>query len=302
MPIDTIFESDLCKWIDVTAPTKEDLDSLHHQFHINKLHLDDTVDPSHLPKFEEVEGVKFFLTRENVELQRKNLNGINDVSTKLGIFIIEKIIITIHRTDNKSILEIKEDLNKNPDKYKKYSPDKLALILGLKIMKSFDDESKKLIEIIDKLETEIFMQNSPQLNPIKKLYKIKRKAGLNARVLNMSSDWIGAFKKLNLKDIEIADLVDKQKDVMSDFDHISAQITNLISVYIALSDQKANQVMKLLAMYSVYFLPITFIAGLYGMNFEFMPELHHKYGYFATLGVMLSIIIATFIYFKKKKF
>ncbi len=54
-------------------------------------------------------------------------------------------------------------------------------------MKSFDDESKKLIEIIDKLETEIFMQNSPQLNPIKKLYKIKRKAGLNARVLNMSS-------------------------------------------------------------------------------------------------------------------
>lgn len=169
-------------------------------------------------------------------------------------------------------------------------------------MKSFDDESKKLIEIIDKLETEIFMQNSPQLNPIKKLYKIKRKAGLNARVLNMSSDWIGAFKKLNLKDIEIADLVDKQKDVMSDFDHISAQITNLISVYIALSDQKANQVMKLLAMYSVYFLPITFIAGLYGMNFEFMPELHQKYGYYATLGVMLIIVIATFIYFKKKKY
>ncbi|MRM82305.1 CorA family divalent cation transporter [Riemerella anatipestifer] len=302
MPINTIFESEYCKWIDVIAPTKEDLEQLRQQYPINKLHLDDAVDPSHLPKFEEVEGVKFFLTRENVELQRKNLNGINDVSTKLGIFIIEKIIITIHRTDNKSIVEIKEDFGKNPDKYISYTPDKLALILGLKIMKSFDDESKKLIEVIDKLETEIFMQNNSQLNPIKKLYKIKRKAGLNARVLNLSSDWIGAFKKLNLKDIEIADLVDKQKDVTSDFDHISAQITNLISVYIALSDQKANQVMKLLAMYSVYFLPITFIAGLYGMNFEFMPELHQKYGYYATLGVMLIIVIATFIYFKKKKY
>lgn len=169
-------------------------------------------------------------------------------------------------------------------------------------MKSFDDESKRLVEIVDKIENEIFLQNNPNYNPIKKLYKIKRKAGLNTRVLSMSSDWINAFKYLNLKDIEIADLIDKQKDVMADFDHLNSQITNLISMYIALSDQKANQVMKLLAIYSVYFLPITFIAGLYGMNFEFMPELHHPLGYFITLAVMAAIVLATFIFFRKKKF
>jgi magnesium transporter len=72
-------------------------------------------------------------------------------------------------------------------------------------------------------------------------------------------------------------------------------------MFIALSDQKANQVMKMLAIYSVYFLPITFIAGLYGMNFDHMPEIHTEYGYFATVGVMVLIVIITFIYFRRKK-
>jgi magnesium transporter len=72
-------------------------------------------------------------------------------------------------------------------------------------------------------------------------------------------------------------------------------------MFLALSDQKANQVMKVLAIYSVYFLPITFIAGVYGMNFDHMPELHSKYGYYITIGVMLTIVIVTFIYARRKQ-
>lgn len=298
----SIFTNHYCEWVDVQKPTKEDLAYLHKTYGINKFHLEDAIDPSHLPKFEEVDNVKFFLTREYIDLQRKNLNGVNDVSTKLGIFIVGKTIITIHRTDNNSIKELATELTNNQEQYTGTTPDKLALFLGLKVMKSFDDESRRLIDTVDKIETEIFLQNSLNYNPIKKLYKIKRKAGLNTRVLQMSGEWMNAFKKLNLKDIEIADLIDKQKDVIADFDHLNSQITNLISMYIALSDQKANQVMKLLAIYSVYFLPITFIAGLYGMNFDVMPELHQKYGYFITLAVMAAIVFATFIFFKKKKF
>jgi len=56
-----------------------------------------------------------------------------------------------------------------------------------------------------------------------------------------------------------------------------------------------------LAIYSVYFLPITFIAGLYGMNFDNMPELHYKNGYYFTLGLMVLIVVITFIYTRRKK-
>lgn len=298
MPIEVAYRNSHCEWIDCEAPTAEDLKFLHERYEINNLLLDDTTDANHLPKFEEDKNVKFYLTRENTELERSSLNTISDVSTKLGMFILDKIIITTHRMKNKSIYECKEELKTET---KDITPDKIALKLALKVMKSYDDESQKISDNLDALESEIFLKNSENTNQIKRLYRIKRKAGLNTRILNISSDWINNFKKLNISDVEFIDLQDKYKDVITDFEHLNAQTTNLISMFIALSDQKANQVMKLLAMYSVYFLPITFIAGIYGMNFKYMPELEHVHGYYWTLGLMLLIVVVTFIYFRRKK-
>ena len=107
MPIKTLFHNHNCEWIDVEAPTEEDLDFLQNRYEINKLLLQDTVDPNHLPKYEEADHVKFFLTRENTELERINLNSISDVSTKLGIFIVGQTIITVHRLGTTSVTKLK---------------------------------------------------------------------------------------------------------------------------------------------------------------------------------------------------
>ncbi len=298
MPIDTIYRDSQCEWVDVEAPTAEDLKFLHERYEINNLLLEDTMDPNHLPKYEEDGNVKFFLLRESTELERKNLNTISDISTKIGIFLLENTIITIHRMKTKSISETKKQLSAMKAEV---SPCKVALMIALLIMKSFDDESVSLLETMDNIENEIFLKNTNHTNQIRRLYKLKRKSGLNSRVLVISTDAVDKFKLLDLQDSEIVDLKDKHKDVVADFDHLNIQITNLISMFLALSDQKANQVMKVLAIYSVYFLPITFIAGLYGMNFDNMPELHHKYGYFITVGVMAVVVICTFIYARRKQ-
>ena len=298
MPITTIYRDSKCEWIDLEAPTPEDMKFLHERYEINNLLLEDTLDPNHLPKFEEEGNVKFFLMRESTELERKNLNSISDISTKIGIFLLENTIITVHRMKAKSITDTKKKLSEIKDEV---SAQKIALMITLLIMKSFDDEAISLFETMDNIENEIFLKNTNHTNQIRRLYKLKRKSGLNSRVLIISSDAIDKFKLLGLEDSEVIDLKDKHKDVVADFDHLNTQITNLISMFLALSDQKANQVMKVLAIYSVYFLPITFIAGLYGMNFDYMPELKHKYGYFITLGVMLLIVICTFIYARRKQ-
>jgi magnesium transporter len=298
MPINTIYRGSQCEWVDVEAPTEEDLKFLHERYEINNLLLEDTLDPNHLPKYEEDGHVKFFLLRESTELERKNLNTISDISTKIGIFLINNTIITVHRMKTKSIVQTKNQLSSTQDET---TPEKIALMLALLIMKSFDDESVSLMETMDNIENEIFLKNTNHTNQIRRLYKLKRKSGLNSRVLTISTDAIDKFKLLNLQDSEVVDLKDKHKDVVADFDHLNLQITNLISMFLALSDQKANQVMKVLAIYSVYFLPITFIAGLYGMNFDNMPELRHKYGYYITLGVMAVVIICTFIYARRKQ-
>jgi len=298
MPIDTIYRDSQCEWVDVEAPTAEDLKFLHERYEINNLLLEDTMDPNHLPKYEEDGNIKFFLLRESTELERKNLNTISDISTKIGIFLVENTIITIHRMKTKSISETKKQIT---GMQTEVPPSKIALIIALLIMKSFDDESVSLLETMDNIENEIFLKNTNHTNQIRRLYKLKRKSGLNSRVLTISTDAVDKFRLLHLQDSEIVDLKDKHKDVVADFDHLNIQITNLISMFLALSDQKANQVMKVLAIYSVYFLPITFIAGVYGMNFDNMPELHHKYGYFITLGIMALVVICTFIYARRKQ-
>jgi len=284
--------------VDVEAPTAEDLKFLHERYEINNFLLEDTLDPNHLPKYEEDGNVKFFLLRESTELERKNLNTISDISTKIGIFLLNSTIITVHRMKTKSIAETKKQLSASKDDS---NPQQIALMLTLLIMKSFDDESVSLFETMDNIENEIFLKNTNHTNQIRRLYKLKRKSGLNSRVLTISTDAIDKFKLLGLRDSEVVDLKDKHKDVVADFDHLNIQITNLISMFLALSDQKANQVMKVLAIYSVYFLPITFIAGVYGMNFDHMPELHTKYGYFCTLGLMAVVVICTFIYARRKQ-
>ena len=299
MAIEIIYRNDHCEWIDVEAPTEEDLNFIPDQYDINTLLQEDTIEPNHHPKFEQDHLVKFFLMRENTELERANLNTISDISTKLGIFLVKDVIITVHRMKNRSIFEFKKEIKGSENT--EINSEKIALNLALKVMKSFDDESKNLMETMDNIENEIFLKNTNNSNQIRRLYQLKRKSGLNARILNVSSDWIDKFKLLKLDDAEITDLKDKHKDVITDFEHLNAQVTNLISMFLAMSDQKANQVMKVLAIYSMYFFPITFIAGIYGMNFDNMPELHQPLGYFLTLGLMGFISLLTFIFVRKKR-
>ena len=298
MPIEIIYKNNHCEWIDVESPTEEDLDFLHNRYNINFLLLEDTIDANHLPKFEQDGDVNFFLMRENTQLERSNLNTISDISTKLGIFLIDTVIITIHRLKNRSIYEFKKEilLPINTE----ITRDQIALNLALKVMKSYDDESKNLLEIMDQIESEIFLKTTNHSNHIRRLYRLKRKSGLNTRILNISTVWVDKFKLLQLEDAAVTDLKDKHKDVIADFEHLNTQVASLISMFLAMSDQKANQVMKVLAIYSMYFFPITFIAGIYGMNFDFMPELSLKYGYYITLGLMAVITSITFLYVRKK--
>lgn len=298
MPIETIFRNDHCEWIDVEAPTENDLLFLHERYDVNMLFLEDTIDPNHLPKFEQDTLLKFFLMRENTELERNSLNTISDISTKLGVFLFPKVIITIHRMRNRSVYEFRKEVYLEENK--EITADKIVLDLALKVLKSYDEESQNLLEKMDNMENEIFLKNTNNTHQIRRLFTLKRKSGLNTRILNMSADWVNKIKTLNVKDAEVTDLIDTYKDVVADFDHLNVQISNLISMFLALSDQKSNQVMKVLAIYSMYFFPITFIAGIYGMNFEFMPELSHHWGYFITLGVMAVIALLTFIYVRKK--
>lgn len=97
------------------------------------------------------------------------------------------------------------------------------------------------------------------------------------------------------------DLLDHSSQVVESMEAHKDSLFNLQSQYLALSSKKMNEVMQFLTMTGSVFIPLTFISGVYGMNFEFMPELGWKYGYFAVIGFMAVIAGGLLVYFRKKR-
>lgn len=302
MPKKSYFKNDRFEWIDVEKPTLEDLAELEQSYAINPMLLEDALDVNHLPKFEQDGETKFFLTRVCTDLDRRSLSTISDVSTKLGLFVQPNRLITIHRIPCLAVENAYFDLNDEAQKKNTQSADDVALEILYQVLESYDVQSIKISEMLEKTEEYIFdFSSNAEDSIIKKLYRLKRRSALNSKLLNLSQDLLSQSDKLEVPAVQLMDLKDKYKDVVSDFDHLNNSITNTISLFVALSDMKANQTMKLLAIASIYFLPITFIAGVYGMNFDNMPELHTRFGYFTVLGVMALVVLGIYLYSRKKK-
>ncbi len=297
MALEVLYENKDWQWIDVLEPKAEDYQQLREEHQIPQLFLEDMAEANHLPKYEKSEGLHFFLLRESSSPERKLINSISDISTKLGLFVFENKLITVHRMKSDAIESVQRKINETSIDL---NPSKLSLQLALGVLESFDKKSIEVVELVDQIGDQIFLSKKNHPHNIRRLYKLKRQTTLNSRVLSSSSLWVSNFAELDLDPSESNNLKDMHQDVTVDFEHLEGQITNQISMLVALSDQKANHVMKMLAIYSMYFLPITFIAGLYGMNFSHMPELSSPYGYIGTLAAMAIITLITYLYVKKK--
>ena len=97
------------------------------------------------------------------------------------------------------------------------------------------------------------------------------------------------------------DIRDNVLYISDETDYTKAELESLTNLYFARLSQRSNEIMQFLTIVAAIFIPLTFVAGVYGMNFKYMPELSTKYGYFVIWGVMLSIAAGLVFYFKKKK-
>ena len=96
------------------------------------------------------------------------------------------------------------------------------------------------------------------------------------------------------------ELFDNVSDILDEIDDTKQILDGLSNLYYSIQGQKMNQIMKLLTIISTIFIPLTFLAGIYGMNFEYLPELKLKWGYFIFWGVILFTATSLIIFFKKK--
>jgi magnesium transporter len=101
--------------------------------------------------------------------------------------------------------------------------------------------------------------------------------------------------------VHFEDLKNNLNQALESLESYREILSDQLMIYHTTISSKLNDIIKFLTVFSVIFIPLTFIAGVYGTNFDYLPELHFKYGYFMMLGVMLVIAVSMIFYFKKKK-
>ena len=133
------------------------------------------------------------------------------------------------------------------------------------------------------------------------LYFLKTQTRITKKLLQIIQNVINQLEVKDESKTALQDIKDRLLNLILNYDEVLENSNNLLNTYLSVNAQKSNDVMKLLTIFSAFFLPLTFVAGIYGMNFENMPELKWRSGYFLTLGIMLFIALVIYFWFKRKR-
>ncbi|MGC8734706.1 MAG: CorA family divalent cation transporter [bacterium] len=237
----------------------------------------------------------------------KNLS-LNSLSfEQINIIFKDNMLILIQEGIKGDIFDIIRVKLSKHDTILKKSLDYLLYYIIDVIIDKFLIILEKIEEEVYKIEESIFNNQFLSLSDnfvINKIYSLKRHIIL---IRNFSLKMLEIIKNLknNYNDQNILnyykDLIDHNYRLIEVTDNLEHLFSNILNLYISHLNYKQNDIMRILTIVNTIFVPIIFIASIYGMNFKYMPELEWKYGYYFTLFVMLIITIIVIIYFKKKK-
>ena len=167
------------------------------------------------------------------------------------------------------------------------------------MVETYQAPLNELDKKIEEFEKTIFLKDYSKVS-LEDLYFLKTQTRITKKLLHLFQIVTNQIEVSEPNKTALQDIKDSLLNLMLNYDEVLENANNLLNSYHSVNSQKSNDVMKLLTIFSAFFLPLTFIAGIYGMNFENMPELKWQFGYFMTLGIMAIIAIIIYFWFKRK--
>ncbi|MFM7629745.1 MAG: CorA family divalent cation transporter [Algoriphagus sp.] len=279
------------EWIDLENPKLSELSELIKPYGLNIHLVKDLLQVGHLPKLEKVDEFNFLILRAFSANQNAKLTTIPELTNKIGFFFTNEILISVHQKQFTFLSEISGHFE---------NPEALILKITEKMISSYQAPADWLSEEMDKFEGNIFL-NHGKLFSVESLYFAKAKARACKKIMILTQTVLNHLSVHNINQTHLQDLKESVSSLILQFEDFLDEANSLLSIYISSNSQKTNEVMKLLTIFSAFFLPLTFLVGVYGMNFKFMPELNWEYGYYLTWGAMFGISLTIFIWFKRRK-
>ncbi|MEW6982368.1 magnesium transporter CorA family protein [Colwelliaceae bacterium 6471] len=289
-------------WIDLDSVDTEKEKSLLTAFNCHPLAIDDALRERHPPKIELFDDYIFMLYRGIVAQD----NNLQFEHLQISMFIGKRILITRHP---KSSLAINSLFNLNSEKYLKRSPIHMAIRLFhcscgfyLNEMFTFEAELEKIEDKFQSSGTDKMMRQITAYRS--QLVKIRRTFNYHVSMGEALHSYIDDeyTNLITEKEVHTVNDLRERLDRLLSLSQMYYDICgDLINGYMSITSHQLNATMRVLTVITALFVPLTFLAGIYGMNFEYIPELKAKYGYFILLGVMLVISAILLTIFKKKR-
>jgi magnesium transporter len=290
-------------WVDLEAQTPETDALLLDTFNLHPLVIEDIWGERSLPKIEDFDEYLYILVHGIKEGLKKNEIKLLEMDIVFG----KTFVLTYHH-ESRSVAAVHEELSRSPKMLAKGPVWVVHSLLDhlvdhyLPIIDNFD-------LAIDTLDTDVVAHagTTRGASVMAKIFSLRKALQAIRRVSMYQREILLRLSRAEFDEIP-PDAVPFFRDV---FDHF-ARVTNLtenyrelvagaFESYLSVQSNRMNEVMKTLTLMSTVMMPLTFIAGLYGMNFKFMPELEWRYGYFSALGLMAIVAMGIFAFFRSKR-
>ncbi|MDP4127289.1 MAG: magnesium/cobalt transporter CorA [Bacillota bacterium] len=282
-------------WVDFNNPGEEEIALLKDFFNFHPLSIEDCFFSLNRPKLDYYEGYNFF----TLNALRKDVLGPMEIS----LFVGHDFIVSFHTECLGEVDEAWVRVTKDQHNWDK-GPTFVAYQIFDKIVDQFFPAVYKIEDQLDSLDSNSYNKSIHEL--IEEVFDIRgdllklrrivySMRDLLYRILNSERVPDFAEHRIYFSDIhdhllKLSEMIESNREVTSD----------LRDSYISVNSNRMNTNMMILTVITTIFIPLTFIVGIYGMNFAYMPELNWKYGYFIILGVMALLGIAMFLWFKRK--
>ena len=293
-------DSPTVTWININGlHVVENVEKIGKHFNIHPLVLEDILHTDQRPKMEDLDEYIYIVAR----MLSLPVGGHEVGSEQLSIVLGENVVITFQERPGDMFDPIRDRIRKGKGRVRKSGADYLAYLLLDTIVDSCFMILEQFGDIIEGLEEDLFAH--PTVESLHAIHHLKRESLALKRAVWPLREVISGLQRaetplvrdstgMYLKDvydhtIQVIDTIESQRDMVS----------GLQDLYLSTISNRMNEVMKVLTIIATIFIPLTFVAGIYGMNFENMPELGWEYGYFAALTVM-AILGAIMVYFFRR--
>lgn len=289
-------------WVNIDALHEvEIIDQIGQHFGVDALVLEDLLNTQHRPKMENWEDY-LFITFKVLGI---HTNGTKIVSEQISLVLGQSWMLSFQEKEGDLFNPLRERLKLKQGQIRDKKVDYLFYRLIDVVVDNYFHVLAKVQNQVSILEKKIL--ESPKEGQLKQVQQLKVKIRFLKSYISPLRDALNSLikeqsrliKKTNYKYFQ--DVAEHLDHLEEETRQIESQNNELIGLYHSSIGHKTNQVMQLLTIISTIFIPLTFLAGIYGMNFEFIPELKWKYGYAIFWGIILALFGLMMLYFRKRK-